>query len=155
MIVEADGVGQIADPALDLERLARRVEPEHADSPRRNLGQAEQHQDGRGLAGAVRTEQAKHLTLPDGKADVIDRAGAAVTLGQAFRNDDGFGRGRYRVVKKITHRRPNLATAPSIRSSATPITPAPTMPHTVDVATEMRNWLDALSPRALARTVTM
>src|SRR5205807_122076 len=56
VVVEADRVGQIADPALDLQRLAGRVVTEHPRLPVRDFTQAEQHQDGGGLAGAVRTE---------------------------------------------------------------------------------------------------
>ena len=44
----------------------------------------------------------------------------------------------------LAHRRPNLATAPTISSSATPMTPAPAMPQTVEVATVTRNWLEAV-----------
>ena len=43
--VEADVVGQVADLALDRERLAGRVEAQHADDALGRLGQAEQHQD--------------------------------------------------------------------------------------------------------------
>ena len=35
VVVEADRVGQIADPALDRERLARRIVAEHADAAAR------------------------------------------------------------------------------------------------------------------------
>ena len=65
IVVEADGVGQIADPPLDRERLARRIEAEHAHLARRDVGQAEHHQDGGGLAGAVRAEKTEDLTAPD------------------------------------------------------------------------------------------
>ena len=37
------------------------------------------------------------------------------------------------LTLSIAHRRPNLATAPSIRSNAIPTTPAPAIPHTVEV----------------------
>ena len=154
MIVEADGVGQIADTPLDLERRARRIEAEHADLAGRNLGQAQHHQDRGGLAGAVRPEQAEHLALADAERDRVDGNRLAVALGQALRRDHGIER-RGVFSFCVAHRRPNLATAPSIRRSATPITPAPAMPHTVEVATVMRNWLEALSPRELARTETM
>ena len=61
VVVEADGVGQIADLALDLQRFARRIVAEHADGAGGHLGQAQHHQDGRGLARAVRAEQAEDL----------------------------------------------------------------------------------------------
>ena len=154
IVVEADGVGQIADTPLDLQRRARRIVAEHADMAGRNFGQAQHHQDRGGLAGAVGPEQAEHLAALDGEADGIDRIRAAVALGEIPSPDDDV-MGRDIFVPDIAHRRPNLATAPSINSSATPITPAPAMPHTVEVATVMRNWLEALSPRELALTETM
>ena len=118
MVVEADRVGQIADPALDLERLAHRIVAEHADAAVRDLGQAEHHQDGRGLAGAVRPEQAEDLAARDRERDAVHGRGAAVALGEALRLDDG-----------VAHRRPNLATAPTMISSAIAMMPTPTMPH--------------------------
>ena len=75
IVVEADRVGQIADPALDRERLARRIEAEHADLAGRDVGEAEQHQDRRRLAGAVRPEQAEDLAAPDRERDVVDGDG--------------------------------------------------------------------------------
>ncbi len=50
IVVEADLVGQIADPALHRQRLAHRIMPEHPRLAGGNVGQAEQHQDGGGLA---------------------------------------------------------------------------------------------------------
>ena len=162
MIVEADRVRQIANPALDLQRRTRRITAEHADGAGGNLGQAEHHQDRRGLAGAVRSEQSKHLALDDIEVDGVDRVDVIVALGKASRRDhdlvcrrDGLLVCRRDGLLLIAHRRPNLATAPSINSSATPIMPAPTIPHTVEVATVIRNWPDALSPRDVARTVVM
>src|SRR6201996_2292330 len=155
MVVEADGVGQIADPPLHLQRRARRIEAEHADLARRNLGQAEHHQDRGGLARPVRPEQAEHLAALDGEGDAVDRAGVTIGLGEVLRRNHDLGRHYRRLCLLLAHRRPNLATAPSIRSSATPITPAPAMPHTVEVATVIRNWPEAFSPRELARTETM
>ena len=72
VVVEADRVRQIADAALDRERLARRVVAEHARGAGRDLAQAEQHQDGGGLAGAVRAEQAENLAARDRERDVVD-----------------------------------------------------------------------------------
>ena len=61
VVVEADLIGQIANPALDRERLAHRIMAEHARLAVRDVAQAEQHQDGGGLAGAVGAEQAEDL----------------------------------------------------------------------------------------------
>ena len=63
--VEADVVRQVADMSLDLERIAQRVEAEHLRRAAGGLGQAEQHQDGRGLARTVGAEETEHLALVD------------------------------------------------------------------------------------------
>ena len=76
VVVEADGVGQVADPALDLERLAHRIEAQHLDRAAAGLGQPEHHQDGRRLAGAVGPEQAEDLAAADAEVDRVDRARA-------------------------------------------------------------------------------
>ena len=142
VVVEADGVGQIADQALDLERLARRIVAEHADGAGGHLGQAQHHQNGRGLAGAVRPEQAEDLAAPDRERDVVHGRDAAVALGQTLRLDDG-----------VAHRRPNLATAPTMISSAIAMMPMPMAPHIVETPTATRNWVFAVSPRAAALKV--
>ena len=72
IVVEADLVGQIADAALHLQRLAHRVVAEHAGLSAGDVAQAEQHQDRRGLAGAVRTEQAENLAARHGERDAFD-----------------------------------------------------------------------------------
>ena len=143
VVVEADRVGQIADAALDRERLARRIEAEHAHLAFRDVGQPEQHQDGRRLAGAVGPEQAENLPAPDGERDVVDGDRRAVGFGEACGLDDGI----------LVHRRPNLATAPTMTRSATPMMPTPAMPHIVEVVTVTRKLVDADSPRAEARIV--
>src|SRR5262249_37833380 len=108
----------------------------------RDVAQAEQHQDGRGLAGTVRTEQAKNLATRDRERDPLDDGDAVVAFGEALGLDD--------VVH--THRRPNLATAPTSTSSAAPMMPTPMIPHCVEVSTVTRYVADADSPRALARS---
>ena len=84
LIVEADRVRQIADPALDLERLAHRVVAERLAPARRVTSvKPEQHQDGRRLAGAVGPEQAEDLAGADAEIDAVDGERRAVALGQA------------------------------------------------------------------------
>src|SRR5262249_50934755 len=141
LIVEADGVGHVADPTLDRKRLARGVEAEHAHVAAGNVGKPQQHQDRRRLAGAVRPEQPEDLTATDGEGDVIDSEGVAVSLGQTLGLDD--------VVR--AHRRPNLAMAATITKSAAPMMPMPAMPHIGEVVTETRKLPEALSPRVDAR----
>ncbi len=82
--------------------------------------------------------------LQDVEVDAVDDDAGAVALGEAARGDDG-----------LAHRRPNLATAPTISSSAAPMTPTPTMPQVVEVPTVTRNWVEAFSPRDAARMVAM
>src|SRR5580700_9154487 len=141
VVVEADRVRQIADAALDRERFARRIKTEHAHLAAGDFRQAEQHQDGRGLARAVRAEETENLPAPDGERDVVDGDRRAVVFGEARGLDDGI----------FVHRRPNLATAPTMTRSATPMMPTPAMPHIVEVVTVTRNVLEADSPRAEAR----
>ena len=143
IVIEADRVRQIADAALDRERLARRIEAEHAHFAAGDVGQAEHHQDGRRLARAVRAEETENLAAPDGERDVVDGDRRAVVFGEACGLDDGV----------LAHRRPNLATAPTMTRSATPMMPTPAMPHIVEVVTVTRNVLEADSPRAEARIV--
>ena len=142
VVVEADLVRQIADAALDRERLAHRIVAEHARLAVRDLAQAEQHQDGRGLAGAVRPEQPENLAARDRERDAFDDGRPVVALGEISHLDDA-----------LAHRRPNLTTAPTMTSSATPMMPTPTMPHSVEVVTATRKVCEADSPRAAARTV--
>ena len=71
-VVKADRIGQVADPALDFERLAQRVEAGNLGAAFAGFGQAEQHQDRRRLAGAVRPENADDLAGADFEIDMID-----------------------------------------------------------------------------------
>ncbi len=118
IVVEADLVGQIADPAFDRERLAHGIVAEHAGLPIRDVAQAQQHQDRGGLAGAVRAEQAENLPARDRERNALDDGGPVVALGELLRLDD-----------VVAHRRPNHTTAPNMTSSAPPMMPMPTMPH--------------------------
>jgi len=127
VVVEPDRVRHVADAPLDLERLAQRIEAGDDDATRSRLGQAEQHQDRRRLAGAVRPEQAEHLARFDRKVETVDRERRAIALGQRLGAND-----------RIAHRRPNRPTAPTSTSSAMTITPRPATPHSVEVSTVTR-----------------
>src|SRR5437763_15656847 len=61
VVIKADLIRQVADPPLDRERLPLRIIAEHTGLAVRDVAQAAQHQDGRGLARSVATEQAKDL----------------------------------------------------------------------------------------------
>jgi hypothetical protein len=73
VVVEADRVGQIADPPLDREWFARRIEAEHARGAARDLGQPEQHQDGGRLPGAIGTQDAEGFAA----AEQVELSGTA------------------------------------------------------------------------------
>ena len=85
--VEPDTVRQVADPALDLERLAQRVEAGDFRTALGRLGQSEQHQDRCRLTRSVRPQYADDLARVDFKIDMVDREGRAVALGQPLRPD--------------------------------------------------------------------
>ena len=142
VVVESHLVRQVADAPLDGERIAHRILPEHARLPRRDVAQAEQHQDGRGLAGAVRAEQPENLATRDRERDALDDGRPVVALGEIGDFDD-----------VLAHRRPNHTTEPIMTSSAPPISANPTMPQIVEVVTVTRKFCEADSPRALARNV--
>ena len=143
IVIEADLVRQVTDPPFDRERLPYRIKAEHTCLPVRDVAQTEQHQDGRGLARSVGTEQPEDLALRDRERDPLDDSDPVIALGEALYLDD--------VVR--THRRPNLATAPTSTRSAAPMMPTPMIPHCVEVPTVTRKVADADSPRALARSV--
>ena len=65
-----------------------------------------------------------------------------VGLGEACGLDDDV----------LVHRRPNLATAPTMtEATRTPIMPTPAMPHRVEVVTVTRKFVDADLHRARRR----
>jgi hypothetical protein len=61
IIIEANGIRQIADPAFHCERLAHWIVIEQAHLAVRDFRQPQQHQNGGGLAGAVWTQHPKNL----------------------------------------------------------------------------------------------
>ena len=87
VIVKTDLIGQVADPALDFERLAQRIEAGNQGMTAGRLGQPQQHQDRRRLARPVGPEDADDLTGADLDVDAVDRESCAVTLGQRLRAD--------------------------------------------------------------------
>ena len=157
-VVEADLVGQVADPPLDFERLAQRVEPGDLGASAGRLGEAEQHQDRRRLARAVRAEDADDLAGADLEIDMVDRQRGAVALGQPRRPDHHLAR-HIAVLNPRRHcsvgqRRPKRATANTTTKSAIAMMPIATAPHSVEVSTVMRKLADSDSPpAALARIV--
>src|SRR5579883_630635 len=144
VVVEADRIRQVADPPLDLQRIAHRIEAVHANLAAAHVREAQEHQDRGGLAGAVRPQQAEDLAGTDVEIDAVDGEGTAVPLLETACRDHARG-----------HRRPNLATAPTATSSAAAMMPAPTMPQSVEVETVMRKSAELELPSVPARIVVM
>ncbi len=82
VVVEPDVVGQVADPTFHRQRVAPRVETIDTCRAAARLGQAEQHQDGGGLAGAVGAEQPEDLATADLQRQRVDGRAIAVALGE-------------------------------------------------------------------------
>ena len=72
--------------------LPDHVEAGHRRPPGVRLEQGREDPDGRGLAGAVRAEQAQHRALLDGQVDAVE--GADLGLAGAVDLDEAFGRDR-------------------------------------------------------------
>src|SRR4051794_5059013 len=138
MVVKTDRVGEIADTALDGERLAQGIVSGDGDLSFGLLGEAQHHEDGGGFAGAVGAEQPEHLAFFYREVQSVDGNRLAVALGDAFERDDRF-----------RHRRPNLLTAPNITSSAAAMTPRPATPQRVEVSTVMRYFAVSELPSPL------
>ena len=163
-LVEADRIGQVADPTLDLARLPGRVQTHDRGLAVGRLGQAEEHQDGRGLARAVLAEQAEDLARVDLQVQAVDGRERAVSLGQLARPDDrlgplvagvggGCGRG-WRGVEgwslDAAHRRPNRRNVSHSPTSTMTIRPIPTAPQSRDVSIVTRTSAEALASGAVA-----
>src|SRR5262245_45434389 len=142
IVVEAHLIGEVTHLAFHRQRLARGIVIANARLPVGDVAQAEQHQNGGGLAGAVRTEQPEDLPARHRQRNAVDGVRSVVALGEVCYLDD-VG----------VHRRPNHTTAPIMTSNAPPMSAMPTMPQIVEVVTAMRKLCEADSPRALARTV--
>ena len=69
-------------------RVRRHVAAEDERAAPRRPHEAEDHADGRALAGAVRAEEAEHLAVEDLQVHVGDGRDRAVPLPQTFRAED-------------------------------------------------------------------
>lgn len=90
--IKAHVVGQVSHKALDVDGLARAVNAVDGSTARAGLCKPQQHQRG-GFAGAVGTQQAQNLTLPDDKRQAVYGGKAAVFFAQALNVDDMIGHG--------------------------------------------------------------
>ena len=86
--VERERLRHIADAVArtHVVRLERLAEQQRLALARRQ--QAGQHFHGRGLAAAVRAEEAEDLAALDGEAHAIDRGEVAEPAGEVARDDD-------------------------------------------------------------------
>ncbi len=82
VVVEAEALAHVADAALDALRVLRDVDTEDEPRARGRREQAAQHADGRGLAGAVRAEEAEDLALGHRERHAVDRGEGAEALGE-------------------------------------------------------------------------
>ena len=73
-VVEGELAGQVADAAMDGDRIDGRLDPEDAGTPARRANEVEQGADGRRLARAVGAEEAEDLARVDLEVDVDDPA---------------------------------------------------------------------------------
>ncbi|MOA22061.1 hypothetical protein D3C78_1425910 [compost metagenome] len=86
--VGAREVGSLEDRLA----LAREVHAEDADRAGRGRDQAQEHLDGRGLAGSVGSQEAQDLAAGDREGDVIDRDEGSENLAKPRRLQHRPGR---------------------------------------------------------------
>ena len=72
----------VTGAGVDLDRLAAGVEPEDAHLTLGGADQVERGPDQRGLARAIRADEAEHLAAPDLEVDSVKRLETAVALDQ-------------------------------------------------------------------------
>ncbi len=163
-LVEADGIGQVADPPLDLARLPGGIEAHDLGLAVGRLGEAEQHEDGRGLAGPVLAEEPEDLARVDREVEVVDRGQRPVLLRQPPRPDDRGGTvrggrrlGAFRLDEwrglRPAHRRPNRRKVHSSPIRTMAMSPIPMMPHSSEVSIVIRISVEVLATGAVALNV--
>ena len=82
ILVQGQVLWHQADGAAGGERVARQIVTGHARAAPAGRDHAAHHRDGRGLAGAVGSEQAEDLALLDVQVEGTDSAQRAVVLSQ-------------------------------------------------------------------------
>ena len=91
LVLQGRGLKRGADLLLHLARPPPRVDAADLDLALVRLAQPEEALDRRGLAGAVRAEQAEDLALLDLEADAIHGEGAVVAFAKLGDDDLGHG----------------------------------------------------------------
>ena len=87
-VVEVELAGQVADPAVDRDRVHGGLDAEDLGAPGCRADEVEQDAHRRRLARAVRPEEAEDLALGDVEVELGDAPVDAVGLGQPFGADD-------------------------------------------------------------------
>ena len=88
LVVEDELARQVAEAAMDRDRVDGRLDAEDRRPAARRPDVVEERPDRRRLAGAVRAEEAEGLAFVDLEVDVDDAAMRAVGLGQLLGLDD-------------------------------------------------------------------
>ncbi len=83
--------GDVPDLPLDGHRVALRVHPQRAGRPAGGPDHVHQQPDGRGLPGAIWTEEAENTLALDLQVELEETTAAAIVLGQ-LADQDGWGR---------------------------------------------------------------
>src|SRR5690606_1264916 len=142
-VIEADRIGKEPDPPLHLERVPSRVEPQHLYVTARGLDEAQEHQDRRRLARAVRPEETEDLPGGDVEVQVVHHLVSVVGLGEALRLDGGGHRHRLPKRRK-TQARPTRVNT---------MRPMPRMPHTGEGLTVVLTSISSSASSLLAEKV--
>src|SRR5262245_2624518 len=87
VLIEGEALRHVANLELDTVALGDDVEPKAGALPRVRFQQSAQHADGRGLAAAIRPEEAYDLPFLHLEIDVVDHHSAAEALGQPLHLD--------------------------------------------------------------------
>ena len=88
-LVEARRLENDADPAAQRAGVAEQIEPQNGGRAAAWPNERRQNAEKRGLAAAVRSEQAKDLARRDAKRDVIEREAIAVAMSQLVSDECG------------------------------------------------------------------
>ena len=136
-------MSSVIGAALHRQRLAQRIEPRHANLAGGRLGEAQQDQDHRGLAGPVGPQQAEDLALANLQIKPRDGLHAAVALDEIPDHDHGIS------CRRAAHLRPYRRTPTAITRRAAAMTPSPVAPHKVEVVTVTRKSAELETPATI------
>ena len=84
---QADVTGHVREAAVQVDGVAPRIAAQHGRRSGVGAQQPEQHPDRRGLAGAVRAEEAVHLARPHRQVEPVERARRAERLDEALHSN--------------------------------------------------------------------